>query len=150
MASNLLSTLQSDLKQAQLARNAIKISTLRLLLSEINNTRISLQADLTDQDMMAVVQREIKKRKEAAEGFRSGGRVEQAEKEEKEAEILQTYLPIQLEDEELTKVVESSITELGAKSLADIGRVMGVVMGKVSGRADGGRVSNLVKEKLSS
>ena len=130
------------------------MSTLRLLISEINNARIALrqslkQADLTDQDIVSVVQREVKKRREAAIGFRSGGRENSAQKEEDEAAVLEGYLPEQLSNEELTKIVEESITELGVNSLADMGRVMGAVMGKVVGRADGVAVSKLVKEKLS-
>lgn len=145
----LIDKVSSDLKQAQLARNEVKVSTLRLLLSEIHNAEIAKGALLSDEDIVAVVSREVKKRKEAAAGFRAGNREEQAQKEEAEGKILEDYLPAQLSNEELTKIVEDSINELGAKSLADMGKVMGVVMGKVKGQADGGLVSALVKEKLS-
>lgn len=141
--------IQTDLKNAQLARDEIKVSTLRLLLSEIKNGEISKGGSLSEEDVTAIIQRELKKRKEAAAGFRAGGREESAAKEELEAEILKTYLPSQISNEELTKIVLDTINELGAKSLADMGKVMGVVMGKVKGQADGTTVSNLVKEKLS-
>ena len=141
--------LQEDLKQAQLARDEIKVSTLRLLLSEIKNAEIAKGGQLADSDVVTIVQREIKKRKEAAIGFRSGQREEQAQKEEVEALVLQGYLPAQLSNEELTKIIEESINEVGAKSISDMGRVIGVVMGKVKGQAEGGVVSALVKEKLS-
>jgi len=144
----LIDQIQSDLKEAQLARDEIEVSTLRLLLSEIKNEEIKKGEKLFDQDIISVIQREVKKRKEAAAGFRTGGREEQAQKEEAELKILESYLPAQLSNEELTKVVEDTINELGAKSMADMGRVMGVVMGKVKGQADGGVVSALVKEKL--
>jgi uncharacterized protein len=144
-----LDQIQTDLKKAQLARDEVKVSTLRLLLSEIHNAQIQKGKDLTDQDVTVILQREAKKRKEAASGFRSGGREESALKEEAELKILQSYLPAQMLDEELTNIIQSSITELGATSIADIGKVMSVVMGKVKGRADGMTVSNLVKERLS-
>ena len=98
--------------------------------------------------MVIVTAREVKKRKEAAEGFRKGGREEQALKEEAELKILEGYLPSQLSNEELTKLVQDSITEVGTNSLQDLGKVMGVVMSKVQGRADGGTVSALVKKRL--
>lgn len=138
----------SQLKQAQLDRDEIKVSTLRLLLSEIKNTEIQKQQPLTEQEIIAVVQKGIKQRKEASEGFKQGGREDAAEKEEAELKILETFLPSQLSNEELTKLVEEAITETGAKNIQDMGRVIGLVMGKVAGKADGARVSTLVKEKL--
>ncbi len=142
----------SDLKQAQLARDEIKVSTLRLLLSEIHNAEIQkgiTSGGLSDEDIISVIGKEAKKRREAALAFKSGGREEQAQKEETELNILESYLPAQMSDEELTQLVEGAIKEVGAKSLADMGKVMGLVMGKVKGQADGGRVGLLVKEKLS-
>lgn len=141
--------LQEDLKNAQLARDQVKVSTLRLLLSEIKNFEIAKGAKLSDEDVMSVVAREVKKRKEAVIGFRSGNREEQALKEEAEAAILQSYLPAQLSNEELTRIVEESINELGATTIQDMGKVIGVVMGKVKGKAEGSAVSAIVKEKLS-
>lgn len=147
--NSMLDQVQSDLKQAQLNRDEIKVSTLRLLLSEIKNAEIAKGGSLSDEDLVIVVQREVKKRKEAAEGFRKGGREEQAQTEEAELAVLQGYLPAQLSNDQLTKIVEDTINELGANSTADMGKVMGVVMGKVAGKADGGPVSSLVKERLS-
>lgn len=146
-----LDQLQNDLKQAQLARDKIRVSTLRLLLSEIHNVQIQKgpAAALSDQDIISTVQREVKKRKEAAEGFRQGGREDQAQKEEQELKILVSLLPEQLSNDQLTKIVENTINEVGAKSIADMGKVMGVVMGEVKGQADGNTVSSIVKEKLS-
>lgn len=141
--------LREDLKTAQLARDEIKVSTLRMLLSEVKNAEIAKGGSLADDDIISLVQREVKKRKEAAAGFRLGGREEQAQKEEAEMKVLEGYLPSQLTNEELTKIVEETIKEMGASSIADMGKVMGAVMGKVKGRADGTTVSNLVKESLS-
>lgn len=140
--------IQADLKQAQLSRDEIKVSTLRLLLSEIKNSEIAKGNPLSDEDIIAVVQKEIKKRKEAVLAFRSGGREDQAQKEESESRILEGYLPAQLSNEELTKIVETTITEIGANSISDMGKVIGIVMGKAKGQADGGMVAALVKEKL--
>jgi uncharacterized protein len=144
----MLKVIQEDLKQAQLARDETKVSTLRMLISEIKNAEIAKGGTLEEADIMSVLAREAKKRKEAAVGFRQGGREESAVKEESELKILEGYLPTQLSSEELTKIVEQTITELGAKSITDMGKVIGVVMGKVKGQADGGAVSGLVKERL--
>lgn len=146
----LLSKLQEDLKAAQLLKDEVKVSTLRLLLSEIHNLEIQKGEELlADADVIFVIQREVKKRKEAMVAFRSGGRSDQAQKEEAEMKILENYLPAQLSNEELTAIVENSITELGANQISDMGRVIGAVMGKVAGKADGGTVSAIVKGKLS-
>lgn len=145
--------IKSDLQQAQLQRDEIKISTLRLLLSAIsyadiaNNVRTSGE-EISDDEILTVIQKEVKRRYEAATGFRQGNREESAQKEEMEAKILEVYLPEQLSDEELTKIIEETITEVRAKSMADMGRVIGMVMGKVKGLANGGKVSQIVKEKL--
>lgn len=140
--------IQQDLKQAQLERNEIKVSTLRLLLSEIKNTQID-KGRVSYEDIIAVIQKEVKKRKEASEAFEAGGRQEAAQKELAEGEILESYLPQQLSDEHLTEIIEEAITEIGATSISQMGQVIGVVMGKVKGQADGSRVSLKVKEKLS-
>lgn len=149
MADNLLEKIQTDLKNAQMARDEVKVSTLRLLLSEVKNGEIAKGGPLVDSDIVSIIQREVKKRKEAAAGFRSGQREEAALKEEQEAKVLVSFLPAQMSNEELTKLVEESITELGASSMADMGKVIGAVMVQVKGQADGGTVSALVKEKLS-
>lgn len=145
----LIDKILKDLKQSQLNKDEIKTSTLRLLLSEVKNAQIAKGGDLTDEEIIVIAQKEVKKRKEAAVGFRQGGRETGAQKEEAELKILEGYLPAALSNEELTKLVQDTINESGAKTIADMGKVMGVVMGKVKGQADGGVVSALVKEKLS-
>jgi uncharacterized protein len=144
----LLDQLQQDLKHAMLAKEESKVSTLRMLISAVRYTGNGTAQEFSDEDVISVIQKEVKKRREAAEGFRKGGREEAALKEEAELEILAGYLPEQLSDEELTKIVEEAITKTGAKSPADMGRVIGMVMGSVGSGADGSRVSGMVKEKL--
>ncbi len=138
-----------ELKQAQLKRDEVKVSTLRLLLSEVKNFEIQKGQALSDEDVISVIQKEAKKRKEAAIGFRQGAREDSALKEESELKVLESYLPDQLSNGELTKLVEDTISEVDAKSIQDIGKVMGVVMGKVKGRADGNIVRSIVRSKLS-
>ena len=140
--------IKEDLKQAQLSKDELKTSSLRMLLSEVNNQRIQKGSDLTDEEITAAISKEVKKRKEAALAFKNGGREDSAQKEEDEALILASYLPEQMSVEELTKIVEDTINELGANSQADMGKVIGSVIGKVKGQADGGEVSRLVREKL--
>ena len=148
----LVNNLQEDLKKAQLAKDEIKVSTLRMLLSEIHNVEIakggSPAGGLSEEDIIQVIQKEVKKRKEAMEAFKSGGRQEQAQKEETELHILESYLPLQLSNEELTEIVDQAITEIGATNIQDLGKVMGNVMSKVVGRADGSTVSGKVKERI--
>lgn len=140
--------LQADLKQAQLNRDEVKVSVLRMLLSELKYVQINSGQDLTDADVTIQIQKELKKRREAVEGFLKGGREELAEKEKQEATVLEAYLPAQLSDEELTKIVDETISETGASTIADMGKVISSVMAKVSGQAEGARVSLLVKQQL--
>ena len=106
-------------------------------------------AALTDDDVTAVLRKEAKIRQEAIDQYRQAGRTEQAAKETREKKLIEHYLPAGLTDEELDKLVTQAISETGATSKADIGKVMSTVMAKVQGRADGGRVSQLVRSKLS-
>lgn len=144
----LIDQIQIDLKNAQLSRDEVKVSTLRLLLSEIKNGEIAKGQPLSDEDIISIISREVKKRKEAAAGFRTGGREESSLKEEAESKVLESYLPAQMSNEELTKVVLEVITKEGANSLSDMGKVIGAVMGKVKGKAEGAQVSAIVKAKL--
>jgi len=128
--------IKQDLKQAMLERNEVAVNTLRMLISEIRNAAIAKGGELSNPDVVSVVQKELKKRKEAAASFRQGSREELAAQEEAEAQVLEEYLPAQLSDEELGKIVD------------DMGRVIGVVMSKVGQSAEGSRVSAMVKQKL--
>lgn len=140
--------IRTDLNSALKSREELKVSTLRMLLSSLNYLKIEKQTDLTDEDVISVLQKEVKKHNESIESFKKGNRQDLVDKETKELEILKTYLPAQLTQGEIEKFVAESISETGAKSQADFGLVMKSVMPKLRGRADGSLVSQLVKQKL--
>jgi uncharacterized protein YqeY len=130
------------------ARDAERRDTLRLILSSLRSAEKDLQRPLHDDEELQVLQRERKKRLEAAEAFRSAARDAQADKEENELAILQEFMPEPLSEDDLEQIVDDAIAENGATSLRDMGRVMADVMPQVAGRADGSAVSQLVREKL--
>jgi uncharacterized protein YqeY len=144
----LIARMEDDLKQAMLARDAERRDALRLLLNSLKAAEKELQRPLSEEEELQVLQRERKRRIEAAEAFRTGNRDEQAESEEAELAILQEFMPEPLSEEELEEIVDNAIAENGATSMRDFGRVMADVMPQVSGRTDGSVVSQLVKEKL--
>ncbi len=143
--------LQEDLKKSMLAKDEIKTSTLRMLLSAINYFEIQKGGagyEAADEDVMEVLNREVKKHKESIEMYNKGQRPELAAKENKELEILLEYLPEQMGEEEIKKLVKDAIEKTAAKSITDMGKVMGVLMPQVKGKADGSLVSKFVKEEL--
>jgi len=143
----------ADLLAAMKAGDTLKRDVLRMLDAMIKNTEIEKlkkEAGLDDSEVQEVISRAVKQRKDAASQYTAGNRPELAEKENKEIEILITYLPQQLSEEEVQKVVEEIIAKVGATSKADIGKVMGPVMGKLKGLADGNLVKKIVEEKLQS
>ena len=144
----LIAEMENELKQATLARDADRRDALRLLLSALRSAEKELQRPLSEEEELQVLQRERKRRIEAAEAFRAGGRPEQADSEERELAVLEAFMPEPLSEEELEEIVDDAIAENGATSMRDFGRVMADVMPQVSGRADGSVVSQLVKEKL--
>ena len=135
---SLIARLEDDLKQAMVARDAERRDALRLILSSLRSAEKELQ----------VLQRERKRRLEAAEAYRAAGRAQQAEGEEAELQILEEFMPAPLSEDELEEIIDDAIAEVGATSIRDLGRVMADVMPQVSGRADGSVVSQLVREKL--
>jgi uncharacterized protein YqeY len=145
---SLIQRLEEEVKQAMLARENDRRDALRLILSSLKSAEKELQRPLSDEEELQVLQRERKKRNEAAEAFRDGGREEQAEKEEAELAVLQEFMPEPLSEEELEQIVDDAIAENGATSMGDMRRVMADVMPQVAGRADGSAVSQLVREKL--
>lgn len=143
--------LQNELKAAMLARDEVKKSTLRMLISAIGYYEIQKGGagyEATDEDVLTVIQKEAKQRKDAITQFNDGGRPELAEKEKKELKILQSYLPTQMGEDEIRVLVKEAITQTGATSAQEIGKVMGSLMPKVKGKADGGMVNKIVKEEL--
>ena len=139
----MLEQVQSDVKDAMKAGERERVHALRLIVSELQKA-----AKDNGGEEVEVLQRERKRRLEAAEAYRDGGRGEAADAEEREAEIIASYMPAQLSDEELDAIVGDTVAESGAGSPGEMGKVMGLVMPKVKGRADGKRVSAAVREKL--
>jgi uncharacterized protein YqeY len=145
---SLIGRLEDELREATLARNAARRDTLRLILNSLRGAEKELQRPLNDQEELQVLQRERKRRQEAAEAFRAGDREEQAAQEEAELAVLGEVMPSQLGDEDLEEIIDDVIAEVGATSVRDLGRVMADVMPQVAGRAEGSRVSQIVREKL--
>ncbi len=141
-------TINQEIAKALKAKDEIRLSTLRLLSSALNYEFIAKQHKLSEEEELVVVRREIKRRKDAIEAYEKAGAKERAEKEKKEMAVLEEYLPAQLSDSELLKIVDEAISAMGAASMADMGKVMGEAVTKVAGRAEGGRISKLVSEKL--
>lgn len=139
----ILEQVQEDVRSAMKAGERERVSALRMVVDALQQ-----DAKLGDGDEIAVLQRERKKRLEAVEAYREGGRAEQAEVEQGEAELIEAYLPEQLSDEELGDIVAEAIEETGATEQSQMGQVMSAVMPKVGGRADGKRVSQVVRDKL--
>jgi uncharacterized protein YqeY len=144
----MIERLEAELKQAMAARDSERRDTLRLILASLRSAEKELQRPLHDDEELQVLQRERKRRTEAAEAFRAGDREEQAEDEERELAVLEEFMPEPLTEDELDEIVDDVIAEVGATSMRDIGRVMADVMPQVAGRADGSAVSQLVREKL--
>jgi uncharacterized protein len=144
----LIARIEAELKDAMRARDRERADTLRLTLSSLRSAEKELQRPLAENEELQVLQRERKRRTEAAEAFRSGGREEQAATEERELAVIEEFMPEPIDEEELERIVDDAIAETGATSLRDLGRVMADVMPQVAGRADGSEVSRLVREKL--
>jgi uncharacterized protein YqeY len=145
---SLIGRLEDEVKDAMLARDGVRRDALRLILSSLRSAEKELQRPLSDDEELQVLQRERKKRVEAGDAFRSGGREEQAAQEDAELAILQEFMPEPLSEDELEQIVDDATAENGATSLRDMGRVMADVMPQVAGRADGAAVGQLVREKL--
>jgi uncharacterized protein YqeY len=144
----LIEELEEEVKDAMLARDNERRDALRLILASLRSAEKDLLRPLSEDEELQVLQRERKKRIEAADAYRHAGRDEHAEKEEHELEILEEFMPEPLTEEELEQIVDDAIAENKATSMRDLGRVMADVMPQVAGRADGSAVSQLVREKL--
>jgi uncharacterized protein len=144
----LIAEIKTQLEDAMREGDAARRDTLRLILSSLQGAEKELQRPLSEDEELQVLQRERKKRVEAAEAFRNAGREEQADKEEDELDVLEEFMPEPMSEDELEEIVDDVIAEVGATSMRDIGRVMADVMPQVAGRADGSAVSQLVREKF--
>lgn len=144
--------LQEELKNSMMARDELRTSVLRMLLSALNYYEIQKGGagySATAEDVLSVIQKEAKQRRDSIEEFKKAGRQELVDKETKELNILQTYLPQQMGESEIQTIVEQTISETGATTITDMGKVMGALGGKLKGKADMGIVSGIVRSKLS-
>ena len=148
--SKLKKRINTDIIDAMKKKETLRLDTLRLLKAEIMKFEVSgkTKKEAEDDDIIPLISRQIKQRREAAEQFRKGNREEMALKEERETKILEEYLPPQLSAEELEKIVQETITQLGTKDKSAMGKIMGAVMGKVKGQADGNAVKSIVVKLL--
>jgi uncharacterized protein YqeY len=144
----LIAEIKKELESAMREGDAARRDALRLILASLQGAEKELQRPLQEAEELQVLQRERKKRVEAADAFRAGDREEQAQKEEAELDVLEEFMPEPLSEDDLEEIVDDVIAEVGATSMRDIGRVMADVMPQVAGRADGSAVSQLVREKL--
>ena len=144
----LIADIETELKQARLARDDKRRDALALLLSSLRSAQKELRRELSEDESLQVLQRERKKRAEAMEAYDAAGREEQADREEFELDVIEEFMPEPLSEDDLEEIVDNVIAEVGATSIRDLGRVMADVMPQVSGRADGSTVSQLVREKL--
>jgi uncharacterized protein YqeY len=145
---SLIAELESEVTAAMLARDTVRRDALRLILASLRSAEKELQRPLSNDEELQVLQRERKRRLEAAAAFRAGDREERAAGEEAELAILEEFMPEPISDEDLERIVDDAIAENGATSLRDMGRVMADVMPQVAGRADGSAVGQVVREKL--
>jgi uncharacterized protein YqeY len=148
--TSLKQQLRDDLHTAMREHDELRTATIRMVLTAITNEEVagSTARELTDDEVQAVLRREAKKRREAATAYADGGRPERAERESTELSVVETYLPAQLDDDELAGLVRAAIAETGAAGPRGMGPVMKAVQPRVAGRADGGRVSAEVRRQL--
>lgn len=140
--------LTNDFKEAMKNREQLRKNVITLIRSEIKQIEVDKRMELEDQDVIEIISRQLKQRKDALEEFRKGNREDLAQQAEEEANILLQYLPEQLSEEEVTNIIKETIVEIGANSIKDMGKVMASVMPKVKGVADGKLVNQIVKQQL--
>jgi uncharacterized protein YqeY len=140
----LLERLNEDMKQAMKNKEKEKLSVIRMLKASLQNEAIKLGKDLSEEDELTILSREVKQRKDSLQEFRNAGREDLVEKIQTELTYVDIYLPEQLSEDELTTIVLETIKEVGATSKADMGKVMSAIMPKVKGKADGSTVNNIV------
>ncbi len=147
---SLESTIQADMRSAMKSGNTAETGTLRNLLSKLKDERIKLRPkrEMTDEDALRVLMTAAKQRKESIELYRKGGRQDLVDQEEAELSIVQRYLPEQISEAEVSKIIDEIIAATGAASMKDMGKVMGQAMGRLQGKADGKLVQNLVRQRL--
>jgi len=140
--------IQGDFKEAFKGKDAVRLGALKMLRAEIHNAEIAKRKELDDEEIIDVVSREIKKRKDAAALYEQGKRNELVEKEKAEIKVLSVYLPEQISEQEIRDLVKKAVEQTDAKSIKEMGKVMAVLMPQIKGKADNSLVSNIVKEML--
>jgi uncharacterized protein YqeY len=140
--------LDADMKQAMKDKDKVRLSTIRLIRTAIKNTEIDHKKTLTDEEILDVLNRELKQRRDSLQAFEAGGRSDLVDQVQQEIAVLQAYLPEQLSEEELRVIVLETIQETGAVAKKDMGKVMSALMPKIKGRADGKLVNQLVQSHL--
>ena len=148
-ASNLKERIATEMRDALRAGEKVRLATLRLLTASVKNREVELRHELSDDEVREVATKESKRRSEAIEAFENAGREELAAKEREEREVLKTYLPEQLSEDEIAALVDEAIASTGASAPGDMGKVMGFVMGRAKGKVDGSFVQTMVKKRLS-
>jgi uncharacterized protein YqeY len=146
---DLKAKLNQDLKEALKAKDEAKLRTVRMLLAAIKNFEVEKMGPATDEEIFQIMSKEIKKRQEAIEMYEKGGRPDLAQAEKQEVEVIQSYMPNQLSEEEIRELARKVISEMNLKSPKDVGTAMKVIMPQVKGRADGKLVNKIVSELLS-
>ncbi|MFX3616045.1 MAG: GatB/YqeY domain-containing protein [Sporolactobacillus sp.] len=146
---SLIDRLNTDMKEAMKAREKARLSVIRMLKASLHNESIKIGNPLSDDEALAVLTRELKQRKDSLQEFENAGRQDLVDEVSVEIAIVQSYMPEQLSEDELQSIVDETISEVGAASKTDIGKVMKAIMPKVKGRADGGLINRLVRSKLS-
>jgi len=141
--------LVEEMKQAMKSSEKLKLSAIRMIRSALKNKEIELRKKLEDEEIVKVIQAMVRKGEESVEQFQTGGRMDLVEKERSEIEIMKSFLPQPISQEEILKIIDQSIQETQASSLKDLGKVMKSVMPKIGGKADGKLINQLVKERLS-
>jgi len=145
---NLKDKLLSDMKEAMKSKDSVKLGTIRSVISAVKNQEIDLRKDLGEDEIYAIISREVKKRKEAANLYEQGKRLELKDKEVQEMEVLQSYLPEQVSEDSLRQRIEEVITETGAKGMQDFGKIMKTLVPEFKGKADNALIKELVNEYL--
>jgi hypothetical protein len=148
MAAETFERIQADVKTAMRAKDRERTTALRMLVSVLKNKQIDLRRDLTEEDILGVLSTEAKKRREAAQAYRDGGRDELADKEASELELIEVYLPQQLSDDEVAAMVTEVIAQVGAETKRDMGKVMGKMMPRIKGRFEGSKLKDIVLAQL--
>jgi uncharacterized protein YqeY len=140
--------LATEMRTAMKERDAVRLATLRLLTAAVKNREVELRHPLSDEELVEVATREVKRRREAIEAYEKAGRQDRASTERAEQQVLESYLPEALSEEELGALIEEALQATGASGAGDLGKVMGYLMGKAKGRVDGKAVQARVRERL--